>query len=64
MQADVPGEKPPYHYVHDLMRFSADIVRAQIDDGRDIWADSYLVKSPAHRLDAEEVQQFLNFVWG
>ncbi len=63
LMADVPGEIPPYETIRDLKRRSASIVRSQNPSmGRaELWADSYLIVTPGRELDAEEIQQFINF---
>jgi CheY-like chemotaxis protein len=60
---DAPADSAPQEVIHDLMRRSAEYA-ATADPSLNpdiLWADSYLVLTPGHELDVEEVQRFINF---
>ncbi|MFN8378135.1 MAG: response regulator [Anaerolineae bacterium] len=61
--ADSPDEQPPYVAVRELMRRSAQIAYVQNPslDARALWADAYLVVTPGRSLEADEIQQFIQF---
>ncbi len=61
--ANIPGDIPPYEIVRDLKRRSAEIAHRQNPTLKPdtLWADGYLVVTPGRQLDADEIQQFINF---
>ena len=61
--ADSPDEQPPYVAVRELMRRSAQIAHVQNPslDARALWAEAYLVVTPGRSLEADEIQQFIQF---
>ena len=61
--AESPDTQPPYVAVRELMRRSAQIAHVQNPslDARALWSDAYLVVTPGRSLDAEEIQQFIQF---
>ena len=61
--ADSPDEQPPYMAVRELMRRSAQIAQVQNPalDARALWAEAYLVVTPGRTLEADEIQQFIQF---
>lgn len=61
--ADVPGDELAFRVVRNLKARSAAILHTQNPSvsADTLWADSYLIVTPGRPLEADEIQQFVNF---
>jgi len=66
LNADVPGERPPFEVIAQLKQISAQIVRMRDPSivPERLWSDSYMVVIPGRELNSEEIERFVNFATG
>jgi hypothetical protein len=66
LNAEVPGERPPFVVITQLKQISAQIVRMRDPNivPERLWSDSYMVVIPGRELNGEEIERFVNFATG